>query len=116
MVIKSFEEIYNDAENELGIKNKAVFIEHIKGYVGLSEKSIAAEGRKVAEVVQKGGRLIGCRTPRTLHRFHRRICNLGSTAAAADHPGRQRPRFRFCGRTTHDCNDMCQLVHRIQFL
>ena len=40
MVIKSFEEIYNDAENELGIKNKAVFIEHVKGYVGLSEKSI----------------------------------------------------------------------------
>ena len=40
MVIKSFEEIYNEAENELGIKNKAVFIEHVKGYVGLSEKSI----------------------------------------------------------------------------
>ena len=40
LVIKSFEEIYNEAENELGIKNKAVFIEHVKGYVGLSEKSI----------------------------------------------------------------------------
>ena len=40
MVIKSFEEIYNEAENKLGIKNKAVFIEHVKGYVGLSEKSI----------------------------------------------------------------------------
>ena len=40
MVIKSFEEIYGDAESELNIKNKAVFIEHVKGYVGLSEKSI----------------------------------------------------------------------------
>ena len=40
MVIKSFEEIYEDAESELNIKNKAVFIEHVKGYVGLSEKSI----------------------------------------------------------------------------
>ena len=40
MVIKSFEEIYNEAENKLRIKNKAVFIEHVKGYVGLSEKSI----------------------------------------------------------------------------
>ena len=40
MVIKSFEEIYEDAESKLNIKNKAVFIEHVKGYVGLSEKSI----------------------------------------------------------------------------
>ena len=40
MVIKSFEEIYEDAESELNIKNKSVFIEHVKGYVGLSEKSI----------------------------------------------------------------------------
>ena len=40
MVLKSFKEIYEDAESELNIKNKAVFIEHIKGYVGLSEKSI----------------------------------------------------------------------------
>jgi len=40
MVIKSFEEIYKDSETELNISNKAVFIEHIKGYVGLGEKSI----------------------------------------------------------------------------
>ena len=40
MVIKSFEEIYNDAKDVLGISNLAVFIEHIKGYVPLSEKSI----------------------------------------------------------------------------
>ena len=40
MVIKSFKEIYNDAKNEIGISNIAVFIEHIKGYVPLSEKSI----------------------------------------------------------------------------
>ena len=40
MVIKSFEEIYEDAESKLNIKNKAVFIQHVKGYVGLSEKSI----------------------------------------------------------------------------
>ena len=40
MVIKSFEEIYEDADNKLNIKDKAVFIEHVKGYVGLKEKSI----------------------------------------------------------------------------
>ena len=40
MVIKSFEEIYEDADNKLSIKDKAVFIEHVKGYVGLKEKSI----------------------------------------------------------------------------
>ena len=40
MVIKSFEEIYNEADQKLDIKDKAVFIEHIKGYVGLEEKSI----------------------------------------------------------------------------
>ena len=40
MVIKSFEEIYEDADNKLSIKDKAVFIEHVKGYVGLIEKSI----------------------------------------------------------------------------
>ena len=40
MVIRSFEEIYEDANNKLSIKNKAVFIEHVKGYVGLKEKSI----------------------------------------------------------------------------
>ena len=40
MVIKSFEEIYKDAELKLKIKDKAVFIEHVKGYVGIKEKSI----------------------------------------------------------------------------
>ena len=40
MVIKSFEEIYKEADNKLNIKQKAVFIEHVKGYVGLKEKSI----------------------------------------------------------------------------
>ena len=40
MVIKSFEEIYKDAEIKLKLKDKAVFIEHVKGYVALKEKSI----------------------------------------------------------------------------
>ena len=40
IVIKSFEEIYNETEQKLGIKNKAVFIEHAKGHLKLSEKSI----------------------------------------------------------------------------
>ena len=40
IVIRSFEEIYEDADNKLNIKDKAVFIEHVKGYVGLNEKSI----------------------------------------------------------------------------
>ena len=40
MVIKSFEEIYKEADNKLDIKEKVVFIEHVKGYVGLKEKSI----------------------------------------------------------------------------
>ena len=40
MVIKSFEEIYNEVEQKLKIKDKAVFIEHVKGYLGLGEISI----------------------------------------------------------------------------
>ena len=40
MVIKSFEEIYNDAEQKLDIKDKAVFIEDAKGYLDLGETSI----------------------------------------------------------------------------
>ena len=40
MVIKSFEEIYGEADKKLNIKEKAVFIEHVKGYEGLKEKSI----------------------------------------------------------------------------
>ena len=40
LVLKSFEEIYKETEDKLKIINKAVFIEHIKGYVGLGEISI----------------------------------------------------------------------------
>ena len=40
MVIKSFEEIYNDVDQKLKIKDKAVYIEHVKGYLGLGETSI----------------------------------------------------------------------------
>ena len=40
LVLKSFEEIYNEATEKLKITSKAVFIEHIKGYVGLGETSI----------------------------------------------------------------------------
>ena len=40
MVIKSFEEIYNEVDQKLKIKDKAVYIEHVKGYLGLGETSI----------------------------------------------------------------------------
>ena len=40
LVIKSFEEIYKEAETKFKFKNIAVFIEHIKGYVTLGEISI----------------------------------------------------------------------------
>ena len=40
MVIKSFEEIYKESETKLKIKDKAVFIEHVKGYLDVKEKSI----------------------------------------------------------------------------
>jgi len=40
LVIKSFEEIYNETDKKLKIEDKAVFIEHVKGYVGLGEISI----------------------------------------------------------------------------
>jgi molybdopterin synthase catalytic subunit len=40
LVIKSFEEIYNEVDKKLKIKDKAVFIEHAKGYLGLGEISI----------------------------------------------------------------------------
>ena len=40
MVIKSFEEIYKEADQKLDIKDKAVFIEHAKGYLDLGEISI----------------------------------------------------------------------------
>ena len=40
LVIKSFKEIYNEADQKLNIKEKSVFIEHVKGYVGVGEISI----------------------------------------------------------------------------
>ena len=40
LVIKSFKEIYNDADQKLNIKDKSVFIEHAKGYLNLGEISI----------------------------------------------------------------------------
>ena len=40
MVVKSFEEIYNEADQKLDIKDKAVFIEHAKGQLKLGEISI----------------------------------------------------------------------------
>ena len=40
MVIKSFEEIYKESDTKLKIKDKAVFIEHVKGYLDVKEKSI----------------------------------------------------------------------------
>ena len=40
LVLKSFNEIYNETEKKLNIKNKAVFIEHAKGYLKLGEISI----------------------------------------------------------------------------
>ena len=40
LVIKSFKEIYIEADEKLNIKDKSVFIEHVKGYVGLGEISI----------------------------------------------------------------------------
>ena len=40
LVLKSFEEIYKEAEIKFKFENIAVFIEHIKGYVVLGETSI----------------------------------------------------------------------------
>ena len=40
IVIKSFEEIYNEVDQILKIKDKAVYIEHVKGYLDLGEISI----------------------------------------------------------------------------
>ena len=40
LVVKSFEQIYKESGDKLHIKDKAVFIEHVKGYVGLGEVSI----------------------------------------------------------------------------
>ena len=40
MVIKSFEEIYQEASEKLKITDKAIFIEHTKGYLSLGDISI----------------------------------------------------------------------------
>ena len=40
LVIKSFKKIYDEIDKKLNIKDKAVFIEHVKGYVDLGEISI----------------------------------------------------------------------------
>ena len=40
LVIKSFQEIYNEVEKKLNIDEKSVFIEHAKGYLNLGEISI----------------------------------------------------------------------------
>ena len=40
LVLKSFKEIYNKADEKLKIKDKSVFIEHAKGYLNLEEISI----------------------------------------------------------------------------
>ena len=40
LVIKSFDEIYNEVNEKLKIKDKAVFIDHVKGYLDLGEISI----------------------------------------------------------------------------
>ena len=57
LVIKSFEEIYNEVDKKLNIKDKAVFIEHIKGYLKLGEISIiiavACKHREQAYVLSR---------------------------------------------------------------
>ena len=57
LVIKSFEEIYSEAEEKLNIKNKSVFIEHAKGYLNLGEISIiiavACKHREEAYVLSR---------------------------------------------------------------
>jgi len=40
LVIKSFEKIYQEADEKLKIADKAVFIEHTKGYLSLGDISI----------------------------------------------------------------------------
>ena len=40
LVLKSFEEIYKEAGDKLKIIDKAIFIEHIKGYIELGGTSI----------------------------------------------------------------------------
>ena len=44
LVIKSFEEIYKEAETKFKLESIAVFIEHIKGYAALGDTSIIIAG------------------------------------------------------------------------
>ena len=57
MVIKSFEEIYQEASEKLNITDKAVFIEHTKGYLSLGDISIliavACKHREQAYVLSR---------------------------------------------------------------
>jgi len=57
LVVKSFEEIYNEVDKKLNIQDKAVFIEHIKGYLKLGEISIiiavACKHREQAYVLSR---------------------------------------------------------------
>ena len=57
LVVKSFEKIYNEVDKKLNIEDKAVFIEHIKGYLKLGEISIiiavACKHREQAYVLSR---------------------------------------------------------------
>ena len=57
MVLKSFQEIYNEAGQKLDITDKAVFIEHAKGYLNLGEIStiiaVACKHRDEAYVLSR---------------------------------------------------------------
>ena len=57
LVISSFKEIYNEADQKLNIKDKSVYIEHAKGYLNLGEISIiiavACKHRDQAYVVSR---------------------------------------------------------------
>ena len=57
LVLKSFEEIYDEANEKLNIKDKSVFIEHAKGYLTLGEISIviavACKHREEAYVLSR---------------------------------------------------------------
>ena len=57
LVIKTFEEIYKEADEKLYIKDKAVFIEHAKGYLNLGEMSkiiaVACKHRDEAYILSR---------------------------------------------------------------
>ena len=57
LVLRSFEEIYDEANEKLNIKDKSVFIEHAKGYLTLGEISIviavACKHREEAYVLSR---------------------------------------------------------------